>query len=267
MRKFECKKQDCPYKRCYVELDETRIVKCLNGWTGNPQWNELLEKSEQLPKLTVEALKERGIEWPVWAKIAVVNADGSGAFGDSHIQGIYLNKECFGSVIPDAVWTKIPGGKWDNTDWRNSPMERPAAVKFSLTTELPEWCRVGEWVYNFDGDYFCMVTEVSEKDRIFYAKRPGMNYTIGCGDFNYGFSKWKPARLRRWNKDEMRQQAGKTFVLNGYNAVCLVATGTKLFFLDTMGLRHCLLYSSETIKFWRNTMLDGSPCGVLEVVE
>lgn len=256
MRKFECKKQDCPYKRCYVELDHNRIVLCLNGWTDYPQWNELLEKSEsKLPKLTVEALKERGIEWPKWAKYAAVNHSQVACFYENEPERDYMRRmwvNYSGGVAKD-----IPG-KWDASNWTDSQIMRPAV-------EWPKWCKVGAWVYHIALNKYAKVRELTSDG---FIAEDGTAFRLCDPDY------FKPARVREWDKVEMRQQVGKTFILDDgcVHALCMAATDRELFFLDTYAFdNECdtmrgISYSSDTIRYY-NTLADGKPCGVLEVVK
>ncbi|GEM_PF-7114506 len=141
MRKFECigrcEFSDCEKCQAVLGDDMGEPCECLKGGRLF-RWIEVKE-SEQLPRLTVKALKERGIRWPSWAKVAVVYRDGSGAFG-SHSGTLVRNVSsgCFRGVSKDTRWMAIPGFVWDATDWQNSVVDKPADAE----QELPKWCKV-----------------------------------------------------------------------------------------------------------------------------
>lgn len=252
MKKFECKKHDCPYKRCYVELDDNRIARCLSGWTDNPQWNELLEKSEQLPKLTVEALAERGIEWPEWAKYAAVDSDRYAHF----FRG---NKRPYFSV-------ELIPGQWDNSDWQNSLIKRPEVVKQNLTTELPEWCKFGAWVYSAAlRTEFARITGPGKTSETLSAvTAEGFKCIVLVDKQAISCGATKPARVRPWTFGEAPESV-KTAENSEYLECCWhlngICKGEPSFFC----WKDNFISASKMAETM--TQLDGSPCGVLEVVE
>ncbi len=149
MKTYKCK--GC-YKRCEARIDlpDGQVPEvCLLG--GDASWQKIeesdrsdtaeLPEKEPLPKLTVESLAERGIEWPEKARYAAVN--GGGELCASSMARFYENKPGHTAVAwfdPVKQWQAWPiPGKWDASDWTNSLIERPAVVK----AKLPEWCRVG----------------------------------------------------------------------------------------------------------------------------
>ena len=129
--------------------------------------------------------------------------------------------------------------------------------------DCPDWCKVGAWVYNQKENYFCKITEIAEDRKSFTATLSGKNYTIGSGDLNYGFDKWKPARLRPWTFEEAPAFV-KTKETDYYNACCWILSGISRDEAQFYTHKDNFASSSEMMAF---TQIDGSPCGVLEVVE
>lgn len=132
-----------------------------------------------------------------------------------------------------------------------------------LKKQLPDWCKVGAWVYDQNGDYFCKIIEIAKDEKSFTAAQPGKNYTIGSGDLNYGFDKWKPACLRPWTFDEAPAFV-KTKETDHYRACCWILSGIVRNEVQFYTHKDNFASSSEMMAF---TQIDGSPCGVLEVVE
>lgn len=97
-------------------------------------WYEI--KPEPLPKLTVEALAERGIEWPEWAKWRVVWPDGSLCMYQNEPE---LTE--YGWRSTGGRWGGVPGTsnyRWDASDWEHSKIQRPEQwVPFTRET-LPK---------------------------------------------------------------------------------------------------------------------------------
>lgn len=193
---------------------------------------------ETFPKLTV-AIFDRP-DCPDWCDAAVVSSCGIAYW----IEGDF-----------ETAHQEIPG-RFDASDWRNSLIKRPAK-------QLPDWCKVGAWVYNQKENYFCKIIEISKDKKSFTAAQPGKNYTIGSGDLNYGFDKWKPASLRPWTFEEAPAFV-KTKETDYYNACCWILSG--IFRNEAQFYTHKdnFASSSEMMAF---TQIDDSPCGVLEVVE
>mgnify|MGYP004671091739 CR=1 FL=1 len=138
----------------------------------------------------------------------------------------------------------------------------PAHETF-LKKQLPDWCKVGAWVCNQNEDYFCKIIEIAKDKKSFTAAQPGKNYTIGSGDLNYGFDKWKPACLRPWTFDEAPAFV-KTKETDHYRACCWILSGIVRNEVQFYTHKDNFASSSEMMAF---TQIDGSPCGVLEVVE
>lgn len=96
-------------------------------------------KPAPLPKLTLEWIESHG-SWPEGAKIAVVNDNGSGWFG-----------ECKDAQPISREWQPIGGPyDWvcvnstvlfDSTDWHNSLIRRPVAKK-KVPLSREEWYEI-----------------------------------------------------------------------------------------------------------------------------
>lgn len=125
--------------------------------------------------------------------------------------------------------------------------------------ELPDWCKVGAWVW-FKGDkdtgynpgYFKI-------NAIGYNGKENVIDAEGDGIISMPLSVVKQARLRPWNDDELKSKVGKVFED------------------DVKNLTLCFRYhrDNETLHFAGKVMsaeslaesdwkLDGSPCGVFE---
>lgn len=256
MKKFECKgtercRVDSPC-RFEVENDSDAPIRC-PYYEQRPAWVEVgatIKESLQvpLPRLTAEALKERGIEWPDWAGFAVVNGDGHAYFHEE--------KPRFDGLLDANSWliygifniAAIPG-EWDATDWQNSLIERPV--------EFPVWLKVGVWVKVVDipgGDEFHKIKKIGEGLIVFEG-----NMATSITSTNL-----KPARLRPWTDVEMKQQVGAVFVFKGGIYMALGLEDGELIFQPRDS--YAAGRDSEELAD-RGTMLDGGPCGVLEVVE
>jgi hypothetical protein len=156
-----------------------------------------------LPKLTV-AVFDRP-DCPKWAKWAIISPGGYIAFfkekPEIYENGIVLN----GDYV--YIWEK----KYSNKNWQNSIVERPKnrvnwdeveeiCCNSKLTfkekkQELPDWCKVGEWVYLCNGTY----------SRIVSINDCHVNLANGISvGKNSIHEEMVPARLRPYNAEEMR---------------------------------------------------------------
>lgn len=191
------------------------------------------------PKLTATIFNRT--DCPDWCNAAVVSSGGIAYWVD----GDFATRH-----------KEITGLRFDASDWQHSLIRRPVR-------ELPDWCKVGAWVYNQTGHYFCKIIEIADDRKSFTGVQPGKNYSVSSGDLNYGFDKWKPARCRPWTfedaplmckvrsiKDE-QEEAVLSLCPNGYYRVGAYSSGRFSF--------------SEILRKYKQ--LDGSPCGVLEVIE
>lgn len=199
---------------------------------------EPVTNCSQLPKLTVEVFNRP--DCPEWAKYAAVDRNGIGYFYPSKPSlhpALWVNHSTDKCAVPIS-------GKFAASDYQNSLIERPA--------KLPNWCKVGEWVWS-DGNYY----EVIETGADWF--RTSRNGDTGLWGANilYQFSQ---ARLRWYNANEMRGLVGKVvkhnnsfYLVTGYDQDCNKACVAGKWF----SVNGIMLYFS----------IDGKPCGVLEHLE
>lgn len=207
--------------------------------------HEPVTNCNQLPKLTTEVFDSP--DCPEWAKYAAVDADGDGFYYEEkprvcEADGEWLVDKCITGL------NRIISGDFTPYDWQNSLIERPA--------KLPEWCKVGEWVYYNDsliGDTYAKVKEITDK-AVIVAGRMG-DVVLARNDIQSA----DPARLRQYNSDEMRSLVGKVLKDNDDNL-----------FLATSYLPHrggLLIggyYYNAGELLDGGLTIDGKPCGVLE---
>lgn len=200
-------------------------------------------QDKPLPKLTAEVFDRA--DCPEWAKYAVVNMHGTGFF--------YENEPSYGTENYKGLWYVDTGRTrvmqdiiFDSTDWQNSLVERPA--------KLPDWCKVGEWVYiTAFNTYF----KVDKVDGSF------IDGTDFCGsDFSIAIEDVRQARLRPYNADEMKALVGKSITLSD-GAVYLC---TAWLAQDNVIVLGSTLWNSEDLIKDGYT-IDGKPCGRLEHLE
>ena len=128
---------------------------------------------------------------------------------------------------------------------------------------LPDWCKVGAWVW-WKG-----ASDIGYAPS--YMKITGIsNEIINC-DAIQGIpiaqNQISEARLRPWTKEEMAEKAGKVFDLPEGRCICLRFDGYYCDFLEGCksedDIAHIIAYDAETFLQY-DCKLDGSPCGVLE---
>ncbi len=128
--KFECK---ACVKPCELEIgdcEQARPLVCPLD-IDTPVWRKVTAPTAP-PKLTVEALAERGIEWPEWATFAGVHALGKLMFFEKRPR---LNTSIGGwdyygfNPVPKMSDANV---YFDYSDWMNSLIMRPE------NTELPD---------------------------------------------------------------------------------------------------------------------------------
>ncbi len=122
--------------------------------------------------------------------------------------------------------------------------------------ELPEWCKVGVWVWNDEIGYGKIEQEPRTGELLVF---------FGGGTRAFEAERYKEARIRPWNDDELKSKVGKVFEMgNGDLTLCLGYQRDR-------GALHFagkgpFSYSAKILakSDWK---LDGSPCGVLEHYE
>jgi hypothetical protein len=193
----------------------------------------------QLPKLTVEVFDRP--DCPKWAMYAAVTPHGSLLFfAEKPI--IVKNENNFEKWNTDKNWYYGGMGYFDTSDWQNSLIERPIKE-----TKLPDWCKVGEWVY--------------DKAINRYSQVAAEDITEGFQEVCKYISKGEivPARLRPYNADEMLELVGKVICGNDtdFRAMIVYADGGT----NRVETIH---YDYDAEELARCYNIDGKPCGVLE---
>jgi hypothetical protein len=143
---------------------------------------------------------------------------------------------------------EIPG-RFDHSDWKKSLVERPA--------KLPEWCKVGKWVYLCNGTYSRIVSindcHVNLENGISVGK-------------NSIHEEMVSARLRPYNAEEMRELVGKV-IEDNHNAHLVIG----LIKPDPAENVSCFVRAGQSWitsdKLLQKFTIDGKPCGVLEHLE
>ena len=200
--------------------------------------HEPAAKCNQLPKLTTEVFDRP--DCPKWAKYAAVDRDGIGRVFESkpmtEVDGWYSF----------SIEKQAGGGKYDASDWQNSLIERPVKK-----TKLPDWCKVGEWVWAIAFNAYFKVDKVDGLF-IYGTAFPGSEYSVAINNV-------RQARLRPFNAEEMRGMVGK--VINNPCSSRLVTAyneGDCIKILTSIGW-----YTADDLMTSDYT-IDGKPCGVLE---
>ncbi|MPM63540.1 hypothetical protein SDC9_110420 [bioreactor metagenome] len=210
---------------------------------GKADWKEI--KEEQLPKLTIEALAERGIAWPEWAGYAVVSTAEYAYFCDKD----------------GEQHQEIPG-KWDASDWAHSKIFNPAQSRF------PEWCKAGNWVWSaaLRAEFARITGPGKTSETMAAVTEEGFDCLVLVTDEAISCGATKPARIRPWTFEEAPPML--KMKVGGH-------CGTM--YLNTMWVNHvetvgyCYLKSSDFYSLekiaQKGAQFDGSPCGVLEIAE
>lgn len=126
---------------------------------------------------------------------------------------------------------------------------------------LPDWCRVGEWVYDPSGNLYAKVGKM-DASLLGADSHIVMHYVAEGGSATLPYDmvrhRLKPARLRPFNADEMKALVGK--VIEHDNLFLLVTyydgRDNDITFNGYVADAKRLLNEGFTI--------DGKPCGVLE---
>jgi hypothetical protein len=216
-------------------------------------WQEVKEQeSNQLPKLTEEVFNRP--DCPEWAKYAAVDNDGTAVFFKS-----LPKKSVFGDWWQRYGVVHEFGYHYDASDWKNSLIKRPeknTLIKRPEKNTLPDWCKVGEWVWR-DGKYHKII-------------ETGQEWIITAWDEHTGFwgmnilYQFSQARLRPYNAAEMRGLIGKVLTSNSrstpFSFLVVYAEGDGSF-IESYRFK----YTAEELK--DHFTIDGKPCGVLEHLE
>jgi hypothetical protein len=247
---------------CYCNWKKYENGECENL---QPTCNQL---ATNLPKLPEEVFNRP--DYPVWAQIAVVNRNGKAYYGGYKDARINCSGGWQGFYDEQGKWKRIGNELFDASDWQNSLIERPKnrvnwdeveeiCCNSKLTfkekkQELPDWCKVGEWVYLCNGTYSRIVSindcHVNLENGISVGK-------------NSIHEEMVPARLRPYNAEEMRGLVGK--VIEKGPSMHIVTGFENVFDNECMVHVNGCLYSAEDLL--RQFTIDNAPCGVLEHLE
>lgn len=241
--------------------------------TGRAIRNDCREvNGKNLPKLTVEELARRGIEWPEWSEGAVVCGNGDAEFycgenprpGDyrlaDHIQppkDTESLRQTWGVESPGR-FLKI-NGKWDASDWKNSLIKKP-----EHKPEPRGWLEVGAVVYVRKEKRYGMIIGFDS-----ISGDPIIGFRTGGAP--YLMSEISQARKRLWNDEEMKKKVGKVFEdMNGELHLCLgfkihkeICGEPKKYGVLYMAGCGQITHSSECL-FNDGWKLEGNQCGELE---
>ncbi len=210
--------------------------------------NQLVTICNQLPKLTAEVFNRH--DCPEWAKYAAVNRNNTASwFNDKPIYD--GNKSCLWLCKETPYYAAVETipGVWDASDWQNSLIERP--VKETI---LPNWCKVGEW--GFDPNRFVYFKIKQIDGMLVDVKEQGCNY-VHQRQVS-AFKRFKQARLRPYNADEMRSLVGKVIedkIGNRCLITCFTVVNNKIVAFNKYCSADDLLKTEYTIN--------GKPCGKL----
>jgi hypothetical protein len=228
--------------------------------------------SSQLPKLTNDVFYRS--DCPLWAVYAAVDKYGSAFFFEIKPSlNTATEKPCIWFSGKAGRIKQIPG-KWDASDWQHSLIEiKPLTFcirKSTLHTlesaanelqakikerpakksELPDWCKVGEWVFDKAINKYSQVAPEDITEHLQEVCK-----IIFKGEI-------VQARLRPYNAKEMMGLVGKVICGNDtdFRAMIVYADGGT----NRVETIH---YDYDAEELARCYNIDGKPCGVLEHLE
>lgn len=242
---FGCDEEKIAAGNCFFTKAEAQAAaEKVKALLLNLHDKQTVTNCKQLPKLTADVFNHP--DCPEWAKYAAADADGY-AFYYSEKPFMVANNGGWGIACNMNSQAKLIPEIMEATDWENSLIERPA--------KLPEWCKVGEWIYTSNEQYLKIV---------------GISIDLKCVEFSNGV-KWNvqdvvdeavPARLRPYNAKEMKALVGKVLETKRGSAILIlqyIVGVNELCFWENR-LNADMLLSEEYI-------IDGKPAGVLEHLE
>ena len=239
MKRWKCTDPDCVHG-CVAETEsDISPTVCLHFGTRK-RWEPYkpTTNSNQLPKLTAEVFDRP--DCPEWAKYAAVDSDGDARYHERYPR---LSKYWWSS---DGDIKDVNYGKFDASDWKNSLIERPANKP-----ELPDWCKVGEWIYTSSEQYL---------------KIEGISIDLQKIELSNGAT-WSnqdiideavPARLRPYNADEIPKLPFEVSEINSdFRTIVESCKGDKIWLAGAST-------AISTEELMRDFHYEGFPCGVLE---
>lgn len=207
-------------------------------------------QDKQLPKLTAEVFNRP--DCPAWAKYAAVDGNGAGYY---YSEKPFILSDAFGwgIVCSETNQSELISGKFNNSDWKNSLIERAA--------KLPDWCKVDAVGWHKRCGYFKVtyIDDISKRVDIQQVEDKSKGYL----SFHTVCNEVLQANRRPFNTKEMKSLVGRT-VAPDYGAVFLVIK-----FVDTseggeVGIDG-IYYNADRLldKF----TINGKPAGVFEHLE
>lgn len=252
MKKYECRCNKGKEHHCTHESDGRKPTICCVAGDGSCDWQEV-ENPESLPKLTAEALAKRGIEWPEQAICAVVTDEGTGLFCKKKPM-LSDDEEYWMARVVDWNCALIPG-TWDASDWRNSLIYRKIGME-GIIDFAGIRAKVGDWIHHKGWGFARIVAICGDHQSVevhYLSGGTGMPIISNC----------KPVRVRPWTDETVpavpfgvrRKDVTwqKTTVLSNDSSA-----------VHVYGREYAVTYSTLMEEY---ELLDGSPCGVLEIVE
>lgn len=264
----------CPFRVDWINANWHKVDK-----------EQTVTDCNQLPKLTDDVFYRP--DCPLWAVYAAVDKYGSAFFFE-------IKPSLNTATEKPCIWfsgkagrIKQISGKWDASNWQHSLIEiKPLTFCIRKSTlhalesaanelqakikerpakksELPDWCKVGEWVY-YRG--YRKIIEVKALKLVLESTHCG-NLTVYPEEIG---KEVKQARLRPWNFEEAPYHLKvkeKNWSRASEELAFLSGRSGKWGYLVGAKDSECLaFYSLEEMKI-RYRTLDGEPCGVLEHLE
>lgn len=118
-------------------------------------------------------------------------------------------------------------------------------------SRLPDWCKVGEWVWAIAFNAYFKVDKVDDLF-IYGTDFPGSEYSVAINNV-------RQARLRPFNTEEMRGMVGK--VINNPCSSRLVTAYNES---DCIKILTSIGWYTADDLMTSDYTIDGKPCGVLE---
>ena len=213
---------------------------------------------DDLPKLTTEVFDHPAC--PGWAKWAAVDEYGTVWLTAEKPNVIMVASEANGWSTGGSSYTHLASVRFDASDWENSLIERPSKA-------LPDWCKVGEWLYVPETNAYHKITFVDE------SQVNTVSYDTDCcsrWDHQGIMEDTKQAKLRPYNAAEMKKLVGKVIEVGlGQFSLCLRVKGRWADFLDDCDTdddrARIISYNNDMLKCAK--YIDGPPCGVVEHLE
>lgn len=199
----------------------------------------------QLPKLTAEVFDRP--DCPEWAQYAAV--DGTECAYWYKNKPVPLGMYWFAT---DSILEKISGISFDASGWQHSLIERQEKKT------LPDWCKVGEWIYTSSEQYLKIngisidLRKIELSNGATWSKQDIIDEAV-------------PARLRPYNAEEMKALVGKVITRKDGD-VFLVTSYTPQLEEDlcAVDIDNMWVTPDDVLKDYT---IDNAPCGVLEHLE